>query len=227
MVNDTLVKEYREKGYIVLRNIVDKDTVQELREECIRIKKMIPKIDWNKRIYGHNAPWFNVECASEFSTTLYKFYTSKLLFNIASTLLNTNDIWLFNDQVNAKLPKERDAVYPLHHDNIYGPDPAAAARREFATINLSISLDTSNVLSGCMYFENHIPCETEAGDIVAIDGECKHYSKVNKSDKTRVYYTCVYGDTNVGAMSWENQPHKNMIPSSKKGFYKTKWTYQN
>ena len=99
MVNDTLVREYKDKGYIVLRNVVDKDTVQELREECIRIKKMLPTINWDRRIYGNNLPWFNIECASEFSTTLYKFYTSKLLFDIASTLLNTKDIWLFNETV--------------------------------------------------------------------------------------------------------------------------------
>jgi len=226
MVNDTLVREYKDKGYIVLKNVIDKHTIQQIREECIRIKNRPSHIDWNKRIYGNGYKWFNIECASEFSTVLYKFYTSKLLFDIASTLLNTKDIWLFNDQINAKLPNEREAVYPLHHDNMYGPDPKASARREFETINLSISLDTSNVLSGCMYFGDE-PCETEAGDIVAIDGECEHYSNVNKSEETRIYYTCVYGDTNVGAMSWDNQPNKRLVPSSEKGFYKTKWTYQN
>jgi len=224
MVNDTLLKEYKSKGYIVLKNIVDKDNIQTLRNECIRIKNL--RVKGYNRHYGNGVDWFNVECASEFSTELYKFYTSKLLFDIASTLLGTKDLWLFNDQVNAKLPNEKKAVYPVHHDNMYGPDPIGASKREFETVNLSVSLDTSNILSGCMYFGDE-PCETEAGDIVAIDGECEHYSSVNESEDTRIYYTCVYGNKNVGAMSWDNQPNRRLVPSSKKGFYKTKWTYQN
>jgi len=153
--------------------------------------------------------------ASKLEEELFFTYIHPFMQQIVPVFLGTKKIYLFNDQVVVKLPKE-DFSFPEHYDNQYGPDPEGALNNEFKTINFMLVLTNTSKESGALEILNKKTnqwdlIEAKAGDIIAIDGNTYHRSGANLTDKPRALYACVYSNKKLEFQK----------------FYSQKWTFCN
>lgn len=171
--------EYNNKGWVWLENQVDIDTINVLKEKAAFFRTWVENDDWK-----------GVGCAGKHDQFLYEFYTSNLMYTLASTFLGVSDIWLFNDQIVVKNPGD-NFFFPAHTDNDT-VDPNKDYNID--TINLSIILDDFTDENGGLelFSSEWEKVYPKKGDIVAIRGNTLHRSGVNKSSSSRGLYACVY-----------------------------------
>lgn len=183
---------YRDKGWVWLKDRVDRDTVNTIKEKAAFF-----------RTWVENDEWKGVGCAGKHDQFLYDFYTSEFMYNLASSFLNKTVLWLFNDQIVVKNPGD-NFFFPAHTDNDtvdpnkdYGID----------TINLSVILDDFTDQNGTLelYDDDWHKVYPKKGDIVAIRGNTLHRSGVNNSDSSRGLYACVYCAEKIDFLNFYNQ----------------------
>jgi len=230
MLSNKNILEYNTKGYTIIENVIPPDWLEIAKSECKRLKDWI--IDNNligtKKDVGTGHYWKGIEMASTLSDDLKRFYESKMHYDIATKLLETDEIYFFNDEVVTKNPKE-DFPFWLHTDNEFGPDPIAAENGDYSMINLYWMLDTHTTENGPIRFQDkRCPKPTEEnlwfdlsdkppgegwewlypneGDIVAFCGNVLHYSVNNHSDKIRRCWANQYTTKSVGGY-FNNEKH--------------------
>ena len=209
------VKKFLEQGYIVIPNSIPKDDVDKCKDICLSLKNSV--IDNNllgtEKNFGNSTYWRGIDVASYLQNSLYLYYTSDLMYDIAKNLLQTDTIYLFNDQIVAKLPNE-DFDFPIHTDNEMGPNPELAKSGGFKTITCAWVLDDFTIDNGPISILNNETNEWDTplpkkGDIVVWDGNTLHKSSLNISNKERVVWLCIYSTHNLLE-----------IPSTKSNVYK-------
>lgn len=197
------VKEFIEKGYIIIPNSIPAADVNKCRDICLSVKNSI--IDNNllgtKKTFGNTTYWRGIDVASFLEDNLYLYYTSDFMYNIASQLLETDIIYLFNDQIVAKLPNE-DFKFTEHTDNELGPNPELAKSGKFKTITCAWVLDDFTIDNGPVSILNKQTNEWDTplpkkGDIIVWDGNTLHKSSINTTNKERVVWLCVYSTHNL------------------------------
>ena len=192
---------YNEHGYIHIHNIIPEEYLQTARE------KGIPLVKWSRENINKPAlagpPTLNlhVGCAGAYEGDLMNLYTSKFSYDLATTLLQKEDIYLFNDQMVYKFPDD-NFTFAAHYDNQYGAENKDG---KMHTVNMSWILDDFTEENGTLELQSLKTKEwtrvyPKAGDIIAINGNCFHRSGPNESDKPRGLYACVYseGQINLG-----------------------------
>ena len=130
---------------------------------------------------------------------LFDVYTSRLMYEICTLYLMTDEIYLFNDQVVVKLPSE-DFSYESHRDNQFGPYPN---RYDLKTLNCMLVLDDITDENGGFHIKNKNTRQWDSvslfeGDILVMDGNTYHKSGNNKSDSSRRVYICHYSCESIG-----------------------------
>ena len=113
------------------------------------------------------------------------------MVDIAKELLNTNEVWMYNDQVVVKLPNDNFG-FEEHTDNSVGGNLNEGAN----TINMCVILDDFTDENGTLQIRD-TKVYPKAGDIVVIHGDTPHQSEPNKSDTPRCLYACVYSDEKI------------------------------
>jgi 23S rRNA U2552 (ribose-2'-O)-methylase RlmE/FtsJ len=176
------VKQFKEQGYIIIPNCISDDKVENCKNICLSIRNL----DERKVI----------SVASFLSSELFNYYTSDFMYDIAIQLLETDEIYLFNDQIVVKLPNE-DFKFEKHTDNGYGPHNDLALKGDFKTITCGWVLDDFTIENGPVSILNtqtnewDIPLPKK-GDMIIWDGNTLHESSLNKSNKERAVWLCVY-----------------------------------
>lgn len=197
------MEKFNKKGYILYENFIPQETLKKAKDLTLSIKKRI--IDENllgvKKNYGVNFYWRGVDMASILSDELYNMYTSDIMFNVASELLETDEIYLFNDQITTKLPNE-DFIFQKHTDNELGPNNSMAIKNEFRTITCCWVLDDFNENNGPIYIfdkENNqwVRPLPNAGDMIVWDGNTPHYSEKNTTEHPRSAWVLVYSNKDL------------------------------
>jgi len=180
-IQNSEINYYTDHGYLHLRNTVDTEVVDEIKKRGMR-----------QRSWVEEKPVAN-PVAGKYDEYLSNFYKSKLMYDIASTLLQEEKIWLFNDQVVIKKPFD-NFVFPEHTDN-----DAVETNKDYniETINLSVILDNFTDENGTLEILSHltkhwVTLYPKKGDIVAIRGNTLHRSGENKSSESRGLFACVY-----------------------------------
>ena len=197
------VLHYKEHGWVHIENVIPQnliDIVTEVSQEC---KQIAVGNEHTPAPYGTRLHWKGLGCASKYEPRLLECYKSEVNRRIATELLQTENLYLFNDQIVLKLPNE-EFEFEEHYDNQYSSN----RDNRIHTINLSWILDDFTDDNGTLNMSgtNIYP---KRGDIVAIRGDMIHSSKPNISDKSRLLYACVF-------TAQEPVIHEN--------FYKEKWT---
>ena len=232
---------FNKQGYIVLPQIIPDNDVNKCKDICLSIKHSILNnnlLDTIKN-FGFQNYWRGVDMASFLSTDLFKYYTSDFMYDIAKELLGTETIHLFNDQIVVKLPNE-DFEFEEHADNQYGPNYELAKQNGFKTITCAWILDDFTYENGPVSILNKETNQWDTplpkrGDIVVWDGNTLHKSSLNKSNKERVVWVCVYSTHDLKTIkSTKSDLFKNfygerfevgkMIPMT--STYKNKYTAQ-
>lgn len=218
-----MLEIYKKQGFIHLKGVIEKPLLEYTRELAIGMKLKYHSSVGQLRDWGTGVFWPGYEMASKLQPNLFSSYTSNLMYNLSSTLLETNQPYLFNDQVVVKMPGE-GFTFEEHYDNQYGPDPQAAKEGKYKTVNISWILDDMPTESGPLICKNkntgnYEELVAKAGDIVAIEGNTLHGSNLNTSNNIRGLYACVYSTHPIGNFhNNSNYPYPHF-----KGFYNEKF----
>ena len=208
-------KVFDDQGYILIEDIIPSKVVSPTRRIAINLKRDKVSELGKPRKWGTGTYWRGIEMASKIEEELFFTYIHPFMQQIVPVFLGTKKIYLFNDQVVVKLPKE-DFSFPEHYDNQYGPDSEGALNNEFKTINFMLVLTNTSKESGALEILNKKTnqwdlIEAKAGDIIVIDGNTYHRSSANLTDKPRELYACVYSNKKLEFQK----------------FYSQKWTFCN
>ena len=182
---------YKKHGWVHLQKKISEDAVHELQTRSIKLRKWVNDKIGQPCKYGGDTHWKGVGCAGMYDTYLLDFYKSNLMIDIAKKLLNTEDVWLYNDQVVVKLPNDNFG-FEEHTDNSIGGNFNEGGN----TINMSVILTDFTDENGTLQLRD-TKIYPKAGDIVVIHGDTPHQSNPNKSDKPRCLYACVYSDKQI------------------------------
>ncbi len=221
------VTEFKKNGYIVIPNCIPITDIENCKNLCLSIRNS----EYNKVI----------SVASFLSPELFEYYTSDFMYDIATQLLETDELYLFNDQIVVKLPNE-DFKFEKHTDNAYGPHNELALKGVFKTITCAWVLDDFTKENGPVSILNtntnqwDVPLPKK-GDMIIWDGNTLHESSINQTNKERAVWLCVYSThdlTSIKPFNSEFFKNKNfycdrfikgkMIPHTTT--YKNKYTAQ-
>lgn len=187
--------------YNIIENIVPNDIVEYLQEYTLEVKRRIKPFEGKPKSNGSGTFWKGLDMASscelssdEENQKLYDIYTSKFMYDIITPYIPTP--YLFNDQIVVKEPYEEFAFEP-HRDNQYGPFPND---KDLLTINCMLVLDDFTEENGAISVldDEWITLYPKKGDILMIEGNTFHSSKINLSNHPRRAYLCVYSNKSIG-----------------------------
>lgn len=182
---------YIDNGWVHLQNKISESIVYQLRTRSIKLREWVSDKVGQPAEYGPDLHWNGLGCAGMYDNYLLNFYKSNLMVDIAKELLNTNEVWMYNDQVVVKLPNDNFGFHE-HTDNSVGGNSNAGAN----TINMCVILDDFTDENGTLQIRD-TKVYPKAGDIVGIHGDTPHQSEPNKSDNPRCLYACVYSDEKI------------------------------
>ena len=244
MENKLNVELFDKQGYLHMKDVIPSSALSECRKKCINLKKKYIDKLGEPRKWGTGKIWRGLEMVSKLDEELIAFYLHPFMQQIAAPLFKSSQLYCFNDQVVVKLPGENFG-FEEHNDNQYGPNPLAAAKGEFKTINFMWILTNQTKESGPISCQNVETGEWEeiiaqAGDLIIVEGNTVHRSSQNISDKVRAVYACVYSDKPIGNIDpifnndsvLVNTLEKSLsLPegteTSKYLFYENKWVFCN
>ena len=180
-IENTDINFYTDHGYLHLRDQVETDIIDEIKMRGMK-----------QRSWVDGQPVAN-PVAGRFDEYIHNFYKSKFMYNLATSLLGKEDIWLFNDQIVIKKPND-NFVFPEHTDN-----DVVGVNKDYKieTVNISVILDDFTNENGTLEIlsqltKNWVTTYPKKGDIVAIRGNTLHRSGENKSSESRGLLACVY-----------------------------------
>lgn len=213
--------EYKRKGFTVVENFLTKEEIEIAQHETLKLKRWynIFKKDGQLKNFGTGKYWKGIEMAGLLSKPLMELYTTKKQYDLATRFLETDEIYLFNEEVVVKNPHET-FDFLVHTDNEFGPDPHAALEGDYHSVNICWILDDftedNGPISFCSKEDNwwYKPLPKK-GDVVVFDGNTNHSSSLNTSEKVRRCWATVYTTKSVGNI-WNNNKWPN---EHWKGFY--------
>jgi ectoine hydroxylase-related dioxygenase (phytanoyl-CoA dioxygenase family) len=205
-----MINDFKINGWVHIKNIIPDEFLKKTKEIVMDLKtKSLQGIESNtQKEYGSFGYWKGMDMASKVAPELYEMYTSKFMYDIAKELLETEEVYLYNDQVVVKLPNE-DFEFPIHTDNDLGPNPNYARTGVFKTITCCWVLDDftldnapiSILNTKTKQWETPLPKE---GDIIIWNGNTYHKSGINKTNSPRRVYLMVYSNKDVPMLSAEH-----------------------
>ena len=208
--------DYIQKGWVHIKNFVPEFVVKELRERAIKWRNWVePKVGTPCK-YGGPVHWKGLGCAGMYDEYLMEFYRHEIMEELSSELLNTKNVWLYNDQIVVKLPNDNFKFEP-HTDNSVGGNSNEGKN----TVNICVILDNFTDENGTLEIFNKNDGEKvrvypKAGDVVAIHGDTPHQSEPNNTENPRCLYACVYSSEqlhfhNFYSVPFSENPRKNKI----------------
>ena len=177
---------YKTHGWVHIKNVIPQNLIDIVTEVSQKCKQIAINNANTPAPYGSRFYWQGLGCASKYEPRLLECYKSEVNRRIAIELLQTENIYLFNDQIVLKLPKE-DFEFVEHYDNQYSSNQD----NRIHTVNLSWILDDFTDDNGTLNISGQ-KIYPKKGDIVAIRGDTIHSSKSNISDKSRLLYAFVF-----------------------------------
>lgn len=198
---------YKEHGWVLIPNVIPKEYIKIAKEKGIPLVKWSQENIYKPAIAG--PPFLNkhVGCAGAYEGKLMELYTSKFSYDLVTSILETEDIFLFNDQMVYKFPGD-DFEFAAHADNQFGAENKSG---KIHTVNMSWVLDDMTDENGTLELKSLKTNEwtkvyPKEGDIIAINGNCVHRSGTNKSDKPRGLYACVYSEAQINLGNYYTEP---------------------
>lgn len=173
-----MLNHYRQKGWVVKESFIDKDNV-------IRILYFLKSVSTANE----------TKMSSVLRKPLWKFYTSKWMFDEISKLLDTKTPWLFKD-VDVKLESKDNFKIDLRTINEDSNDST--------TVSCIMVLKDIKQTRGQLYFKNKDNGRWSApklrkGDVIFVDGDTEFESDYNLSEDgtEKRFYICSYSKTKI------------------------------
>ena len=200
------IAHYNEHGWALETGSVPETILVGLRSRGLELRNYVESRLALPAPYGTDTHWKGVSCASMYSGStlndgyvldgyLKEFYQSQMMYDHASQLLGTDDVWLFNDQMVMKLPGCGLGFYP-HYDNQYGGPENIDGNMH--TVNICVILDDFTETNGKIAIQHSdgewLELLPTSGSLLAINGNTYHQSEPNVSSAPRGLYACVYSE---------------------------------
>ena len=237
-ISEKQLAEYRENGFIIVKNLFSDDEVQLILDTALADERL------QKSAYSRTDSEGNKTMMTVWDRQGDDIYSiamrTRRVTDIIETLIG-DDICHYNSKLNAKEPKV-GGRWEWHQDYGYAYDYGVIAP-DMATC--FISLDPSTRENGCIEMMkgshklgrvNHVfvgkqycadpdrieaasgrmeivPCELEAGDAVFFHCNTLHRSSANTSDKRRWALITVFNA--LKNVPIEGRPHSDHIPVDK------------
>jgi len=180
------VLHYKEHGWVHIENVIPHNLMRIVHQSSVKLKQIALENENDLAPYGTRIHWKGLGCASKYEPRLLECYKSEVNRKIATELLETDTLYLYNDQIVLKLPKE-EFEFVEHYDNQYSSNQD----NRIHTVNLSWILDDFTYENGTLNMNGEI-IYPRRGDIIAIRGDTLHSSKPNMSERSRLLYACVF-----------------------------------
>jgi hypothetical protein len=180
------VLHYKEHGWVHIENVIPHNLMRIVHQSSVKLKQIALENENDLAPYGTRIHWKGLGCASKYEPRLLECYKSEVNRKIATELLETDTLYLYNDQIVLKLPKE-EFEFVEHYDNQYSSNQD----NRIHTVNLSWILDDFTYENGTLNMNGEI-IYPRRGDIIAIRGDTFHSSKPNMSERSRLLYACVF-----------------------------------
>jgi hypothetical protein len=205
------IDEYREHGWTHVESVVTPEDLTYLKEFTLEAKRRVlenPDFGTPTKPNGSGFWWKGLDMASksplntpEENQKLFSLYTSNFMYEIASSHLETDEIYLLNDQIVVKMPNE-DFVFKEHRDNNLFEN-GEEILLDYDSLNILLILDDFTDENGTLEVQSKLTQEWVAvypkeGDAILIDGDTLHRSGLNGSEHPRRAYACVYATAPVG-----------------------------
>jgi len=181
-----MLDKYKKEGWVHIKSAIPQHQINNLRTKAILWREWVDTRIGQPTKMGPPKHWKGLGCAGAYDEYLLEFYRSDLMYEYSSTLLETKDVWLYNDQLVVKLAED-SFQFKTHTDN---------ETKGTNSVNLCVILDDFTDLNGTLQIKNQ-KIYPRAGDIVAIHGDTPHSSKPNHTNKPRCLYACVYTGSQV------------------------------
>ena len=204
-------EHYRQHGWAIVRDVLRVHDLEYLKEFTLEVKNRVlanPELGENTKKNGSGVWWRGLDMASksplnspEENKRLFSMYTSSFMYDIASKHLDTDEIYLLNDQIVVKMPGE-EFVFKAHRDNNLF-ESGEKVSMPYRSINALLILDDFTDDNGALEVQSRNSSEwvtvyPKEGDAVLLDGDTLHRSGKNESRKPRRAYACVYVTAPVG-----------------------------
>ena len=204
-------EDYNRDGWTIIKNVLGREDLEYLKVFTLEVKNRVlanPDFEKLNKPNGSGSWWRGLDMASksplntpEENERLFGFYTSKLMFDIASEYLGTDEVYLLNDQVVVKMPNE-EFIFKPHRDGVLfenGQDVST----EYQSVNVLLALDDYTDENGGLEVQSNGSTELERvypkeGDAILLDSNTLHASGKNESDNPRRAYSCTYATAPVG-----------------------------
>jgi hypothetical protein len=218
------IDKYKEHGWIHIEDVIPDDDLIYLKDFALEIKRRVlenSEYGTPTKPNGSGFWWKGLDMASksplntpEENQRLFNFYTSGFMYEIASSHLGTDEIYLLNDQIVVKMPDE-DFVFKEHRDNNLFENGEEISV-EYTSLNILLILDDFTDENGALDVQSKTQEWTTVypreGDAILIDGDTLHRSGLNKSDHPRRAYACVYATAPVGKDFRSGWWHERFLP---------------
>jgi ectoine hydroxylase-related dioxygenase (phytanoyl-CoA dioxygenase family) len=202
MDDHPLRREFRERGYVMLRSLFSTDESEKALSEILRAEPLKPgpsRLDKSGLRFYHNI--------FQKSPYLQSFITQQKVVDLLTAVVGT-DLWARWDQAVAKGPGGEE--FPWHQDNGYNQLKREhfqfwVALTDMTRENGVLWLQPGSHKKGRLphkWIENHLVCEEPAGEEVAIEAKkgdvvlfsslMLHRTSPNRTKNDRVAYVVEY-----------------------------------
>lgn len=190
-----LQNEFKSQGWVHIKSAIPFILVVELSKRAVKWRDWVDDKVGQPAKKGPPVHWRGLGCAGAYDEYLMNFYRSDLMHEYAKALLDTQKVWLYNDQIVVKLPHD-NFEFKTHTDN---------ETEGINSVNCCVILDHFTEQNGGLVVDGNT-LYPNAGDIVAIHGDTPHSSKPNISDFPRSLYACVYADSKIHFQNYYRTP---------------------
>ena len=227
MISTNEINFYNSHGYLILKSILDKYTINKLTSVAnimLEDYKNKPKHFSLKIDTSHKGKNFLANKSEQYPD-LDQFIKGDFIKSIVKPILGEK-IFLYNEQLVNKEPNT-ESNFSWHQDSGYSPD-----FEHQPYLSIWIALTKTTIQNGALRLipvnlnngvevENHIwsdisqdlvmnveesdaiTCEVEEGDIVAFSSRTPHSSYPNKTNKNRIAYLCQYTCEKIAPAGYE------------------------
>lgn len=215
-ITDEVAAEFRRNGFVLLRNILDRATVDRYRKAILAVvTEVMNARDTQGRISDYSAMFTQVTNAWKHSDAVKEFVHSPRLAQIAADLMGVSGVRLYHDQALIKEPGGKPT--PWHQDQYYWPlDTEHTITMWMPLVDVTPQMGTMTFVPGShrdttfkrmeisdasqTYFEEYVQAKgvnvpsfsLTAGDATFHSGWTLHSAHRNTSDRRREVMTIIY-----------------------------------
>ncbi|TMS00581.1 phytanoyl-CoA dioxygenase family protein [Nonomuraea basaltis] len=209
MTDPSMVRFYRDNGYVLVKGLLTAEEARAYRDEChavlARLRRTDPTWGSARELAGHATELRHCHDAQFYSAAFARLMVDPRFTDVAAALMGSENVQLHHTKIFVK-PAEKGSPFPMHQDAAHFPHtrhtPGAAifhfddAPEEKGCVRVVPGSHRNGPLphieEGGWHLplsrwplEDAVPVEAEAGDVLFLTYLTVHGSGVNRAAEAR------------------------------------------